>query len=254
MSRSWRRERTPRPRLRSPGIVVLVAILAACGGDGRTTLTVSAAASLAEAFGEIETAFEADHPDVDVILNLGGSATLREQILAGAPVSVFASADLETVSDFVEEGRFERWVVFASNRLTIGVPAGNPAGITSLRDLARPDLAVGLCAPEVPCGRVARRVLDAAGVDVRPVTEELDVRALVTKLEAGELDAGLVYRTDVPAAAIDEVPLPTGLPADTEYVIGVISGGPESELAGRFVRFVRSRDGERILERHGFGR
>lgn len=224
------------------------------GGGLSGELVVSAAASLADAFGEVVAGFQSAHPQVQVVLNLGGSSGLREQILSGAPVDVFASADLSTMDAVADADRLVATPsVFARNRLQIAVPAGNPAGVTDLADLADPDLYVGLCAPDVPCGRYARDVLEGAGVDVPADTEEPDVRALLTKIAARELDAGITYATDV--AASDEVvgiDLPPSSEAVASYPIAVVKDGPNPAAAAAFVEFVLSESGQSILRSWGF--
>ncbi|MFP5321570.1 MAG: molybdate ABC transporter substrate-binding protein [Acidimicrobiia bacterium] len=231
-----------------------VAVLAggACGGAREPDLTVLAAASLTDAFEEIAAEFEADR-DVDVTLSFGASSSLREQILEGAPADVFASAGSGPVEALVQAGEVGEPATFARNRLAIAVPAGNPAGVRSLEDLADGSLLLGVCAPEVPCGALARTVLEAAGVAAEPDTEEPDVRALLTKVEEAELDAGLVYVTDVLAAgdAVEAVDLPGD--ASTAYPIAVVDGAGATDLASDFVDFVLGEDGQRILREAGFG-
>ncbi len=246
-------------RMRWPALAAgLVLALAACGtepaGAGSEEIVVSAAASLADAFGELESAFEATHPGVDVVLNLAGSATLREQILGGAPVDVFAPANRQTLEPVEAAGLVGApAVIFARNRMALAVPAGNPGQVTGLDDLARPDLLVGLCAAGVPCGDLARRVLANAGVSAELDTEEPDVRALLTKLEAGELDAGIVYVTDVTAKpGISGFEIPADLNAITDYPITVLRNAPNRPGAEQFVQFVLSDAGREILSRHGF--
>jgi molybdate transport system substrate-binding protein len=228
-------------------LVPLVLPLLSCGSDdGASTLRVFAAASLTDAFADIERAFEAAHDGVDVVLNLAGSSSLREQIADGAPADVFASASTRHV-----EGIGTDPVAFATNELALAVPASNPGDVGGLDDLARDDLLVGLCAPEVPCGELARRALAEAGVAAAVDTEEPDVRALLTKLAAGELDAGLVYRTDLLAAGDDVVGADLGMDAPvTSYPVVAVSGEP---LAGEFVDFLLGAEAQAILADHGFG-
>ena len=217
-------------------------LLAACGADEQDTLDVFAASSLTDAFGAIETAFEADH-DVDVVLNVAASSALREQILAGAPADVFASANRSNL-DAVADGS----QVFATNRLQLVVPAANPGGVDGIDDLARDDLLVGLCAVEVPCGELAHEALDLAGVTASVDTEEPDVRSLLAKVVAGELDVGIVYATDVRSAG-DAV---RGIDLDVvaSYPIAALT---DDEDAAAFVDFVLSEEGQAILAEHGFG-
>lgn len=242
--------------------VVLVLLVAACGpgggdgdGDGRV-LTVFAAASLTEPFAALEQRFETEHPDVDVRVNLAGSAQLATQIVEGAPADVFASADEVNMAKVVAEGRLEgRPRIFATNVLTIAVAPGNPEGITGLADLTREELVVVLCAPEVPCGAATERVEQRAGVTLRPESEEQDVKSVLNKVRAGEADAGLVYVTDVDSAAdaVDGVDFPGAGEAVNRYPIGVVTDSEQSALARQFVDFVRGEPGRQELGRAGFG-
>lgn len=261
--------RHDRPPLRRFAAVAVVAVLlAACGDDlpadgGRPVsagevsgeVLVSAAASLTDVFGDIEAAFEAAHPAADVVLNLGGSSTLREQVLQGAPVDVFASADTATMAPVADAGMTAGDPqLFATNRLQIAVPAGNPAGITGLEDVAEEAPFLGLCAAEVPCGDLARQALDAAGVTAAPDTNEPDVRALLTKVEAGELDAGITYVTDVVAAGdgVEGIEIPSQFNVTAEYPIAALAAAPNPGGAAAFVDFVLSQEGQSLLAAHGF--
>ncbi len=235
------------------GVAALL-IMTSCGGTRRDEIVISAAASLGDVFAAFEVEFEEFNPDIDVVLNLGGSSTLREQILAGAPVDVFAPASLTVMDDVVAEGVVAGEVsVFATNELVIAVPAGNPGGVSGLADLGRPELLVGLCSAEVPCGALAAQVLDAAGVVAAPDTFEPDVRALRTKLALGELDVGLVYATDVlgddslRSIEIEQQGL------STRYPIAVISRSGDRASARRFVDFVLSSAAAARLKTAGFG-
>lgn len=229
-------------------LVAMAVIAAACGG-AHDQLVVSAAASLTDAFGAIEEAFEQMHDDVDVVLNLGGSSALREQIRAGAPADVFASASASIVDELASEGLVATAHVFASNHLVLGVPTGNPAAVRSIRDLARPELLVGLCADPVPCGILAQTLLEARGIEIRPDTEEPDARALATKLALGELDAALIYATDATPGAIDAIEIEG---PSTDYVIAILTDANSPSLAAAFVDFVRSGEGQALLADEGF--
>ena len=235
--------------------LLVVSIVSSCGiSDDRDTVLVMAAASLTDAFAEIEAAFEAANPEIDVQLNVAGSAALREQILQGAPADVFASASESTMQAVVQAGDAITPTTFAANELIIAVPIGNPAGIESVADLEDPDLYVGLCAARVPCGDFARQALDQLGVVASIDTNEGDVRALLTKIEAGELDAGIVYATDVAASARTEgIALPETVDVAIDYPIAVLSESPNPGGASAFVDFVVSTNGQRILAAHGFG-
>ena len=222
--------------------------------DDRATVLVMAAASLTDGFAEIEVAFEASNPGTDVQLNLAGSGSLREQILQGAPGDVFASANEATMQQVIDAGAAQSHRTFATNSLAIAVPLGNPAGITSIDDLAKPDLLIGLCAPGVPCGDLARQALAAAGVTASIDTNEGDVRALLTKIEAGELDAGIVYTTDIASSAeVESVALPDGIDLAVDYPIAVLSAAPNTDGAVAFVDFVLSDQGQALLGAAGFG-
>lgn len=224
-------------------------------GSPPASLLVSAAASLNDAFGQIEVAFERAHPEVDVVVNVGGSSGLREQILEGAPVDVFASANTPNMDQLVEAGAVAgEPVVFVHNRLQIAVPAGNPADVSSLEDFSAGDLLLGLCAEGVPCGDFARRALSNAGVTPAIDTNEPDVRALLTKIAAGELDAGITYVTDVVSAngAVEGIDIPAEYNVTAAYPIAVLAGGPNPDAATTFVAFVLSDQGQEILTDLGF--
>lgn len=249
-------------RFRPFAVVLLVAVLAAaCGGATGTTtaiqgqVLVSAAASLTDAFGELKTAFEAAHPGLEVVLNFGASSTLREQILGGAPVDVFASANTSNMDQVVKAGAAAGDPqIFIRNRLQIAVPAGNPAAIASLQDFARPELLIGLCAEGVPCGDFARQALQKAGVTPEIDTNEPDVRALLTKIEAGELDGGITYVTDVASTAgkVEGIDIPDELNVIADYPIAVMALAPNPQAAQEFVAYVLSSQGQAILATYGF--
>lgn len=232
-----------------------MAIALACADSGgRQELLVSAAASLTDAFAEISVEFEADNPGFEVLLNLAGSSALREQILGGAPVDVFASADSENMEQVVA-GEAGDPLVFAHNALQIAVPRGNPAGISGLEDFGRQELLLGLCAEGVPCGDYARRALEQAGVPVAVDTNEPDVRALLTKVEVGELDGAITYVTDVVAAGdgVEGIDIAAAANVSADYLIVALDReGGSGEGATAFVDFVLSAEGGRILADHGF--
>ncbi len=246
-------------------LLALAPPVAACGrsnGDqagvtgAATVVDVFAAASLTDAFADLALAFESTGQGYDVELNLGGSASLRAQILAGAPADVFASANTEVMADVAAAGAVTGpATVFATNRLAIAVPLGNPGDVRGLDDFERAELFLGICSTGVPCGDLADSVFAAAGLEPSLDTTESDVRSLLTKVSAGELDAGLVYATDVLAAAdeVEGIEIPTGPSAETAYPIAVMSEAADPEGARAFVEFVLSADGRAILDRHGFG-
>ncbi|MFE7629316.1 molybdate ABC transporter substrate-binding protein, partial [Kocuria sp. NPDC057446] len=189
-------------------VVVLLAALGVgatgCGDGGGapgTVLDVHAAASLRDAFTELAGQFEAQHPEVEVSLSFAGSSTLVQQLAEGAPGDVLATADERSMAGAVAAGLVAgEPEVFASNVLTVVVPAGNPAGVRSFRDLAEPGVQVVVCAPQVPCGAAAEQVEEASGVRLSPVSEEGAVTDVLGKVTSGQADAGLVYATDARAA------------------------------------------------------
>ncbi|OLR89866.1 molybdate ABC transporter substrate-binding protein [Actinokineospora bangkokensis] len=237
--------------------------LAGCGGSDTgaapqqaqpRTLTVFAAASLTEAFTALEKQFESTHAGVDVKLNFAGSSALAQQITNGAAADVFASAD-EGNMEKVQAQQASPASVFATNKLVIVTPPGNPAKVSGLADLARGGVTVVLCAPQVPCGSAAQKVERAAGVDVKPASEEQDVKAVLTKVRAGEADAGLVYVSDAEAAGADvtAVRFPEADKAVNKYPITVLTDAPQAALAQEFVDLVLGAQGKAALAQAGFG-
>jgi molybdate transport system substrate-binding protein len=236
--------------------LALAGALASCGAQAaEETLVVSAAASLDEAFTEIAAVFEDQHPGNDVLLNFAGSSTLREQILEGSPVDVFASANIPNMDAVAEAGEISgQPEIFALNRLQIAVPAGNPAGVDGLADFSDESLLIGLCAEGVPCGDFARETLALAGVLPAVDSNEPDVRALLTKIAEGELDAGITYVTDVVASGgdVEGIVVPDEFNVVAEYPIVTVSSGASPDSAAAFVGLVLSDIGQAILRDHGF--
>lgn len=243
-------------------LFALLLPLTACGSDtdpgsGTTTLTVYAAASLSASFDEIADAFEAKHEGVQVRLSFGGSSDLVTQIQEGAPADVFASADVANMDKLVDaELAGAGPSDFATNTLEIAVPPGNPAGITSLQDLARPGVKLVVCAPEVPCGAAARQVAEEAGVGLSPVSEEQSVTDVLGKVTSGEADAGLVYVTDVQAAGdgVEGITFPESGDVVNTYPIAPVTDSDQTNLAQEFIQLVLSDTGQGILADHGFGK
>jgi molybdate transport system substrate-binding protein len=255
-------------RMRAAGIAVVALLaVAGCGdGGGRAagaasggrvtgTVTVFAAASLTESFGIIGKRVEAASPGLTVAFNFAGSSGLATQINQGAPADVFAAASPATMRTVTNAGNATGEPrVFARNDLVIAVPEGNPKGIGGLADLARPGTKVALCAEQVPCGAAARTALSAAGVKLTPVTLEQDVKAALSKLTLGEVDAALVYRTDTAAAGskVDEVEFVESTRAINEYPIVVLADAPNAAGARVFMDYVLSDAGQSVLSRAGF--
>jgi molybdate transport system substrate-binding protein len=235
-------------------LVGLTIVVGACGRSS-SEVRVSAAASLTDAFTEIASTFEAAHPGTDVVLNFAGSSALREQIIEGAPVDVFASANMSNMEKVAAAGDVAGDPrVFARNLLEIAVPPGNPGDVAGLADFARTDLLIGMCAEGVPCGNFGREALDRAGVVPSIDSNEPDVRALLTKIELGELDAGIVYVTDVASAhgRVEGIEIPESENVIATYPIAAVASAPNPGGAGAFVEFVLSDAGRKILADYGF--
>lgn len=236
-------------------VAVMALALMGCTSQTERELVVSAAASLADSFASMESAFEKANPDVDVVINLAGSSALREQILEGAPVDIFAPASLSDMDEVVAAGEtVGEPRVFASNLLQIAVPSGNPSGVVGLGDFANEDLLIGLCVDGVPCGDLAREVLAKAGVVPSIDTSESDVRSLLTKIESGELDTGIVYVTDVVSSpgAVEGIGIPENINVAAKYPIGVMANGADHGSAAAFIEFVLSDEGQAIMAEFGF--
>jgi molybdate transport system substrate-binding protein len=256
---------------RSPGLLAVTAVLAlaACGsgssagGTGSSAsvaagshgnITVLAAASLKESFTAIGKAFEAANPGTAVTLSFGPSSTLARQITQGAPADVFASASGKNMQQVVDAKAATDQTPFVKNVLEIAVPPDNPGRIAALADLAKPGLKVALCQPQVPCGDLAQKVLAKAKVTVTPATLEADVKATLTKVQLGEVDAGLVYVTDVKAAGdkVTAVRIPPDVNLATTYPIAALSGSANPDLAKAFVQYVLSGPARAELTEAGF--
>jgi len=232
-------------------------LLTGCGhsagrsGGAERTVVVFAAASLKESFTTIAHQFEAEHAAVKVRLNFAGSDLLAASINAGAPVDVFAAASPKTLA-LVTTARHGSGqpVTFAGNRLAIAVPPGNPKRIASLADTLRSGTKLVLCAKAVPCGSAAQRAYRAAGLQ----PEELDVKAVLTKVELGEADAGLVYVSDVHAAGpkVAGIDFPESAQVMTSYPIVGVNTGKDSADGKAFIAYVLSPAGRDVLTGDGF--
>ncbi|MDG4827431.1 molybdate ABC transporter substrate-binding protein [Asanoa sp. WMMD1127] len=218
-------------------------------------VTVFAAASLTEAFTQIGKDFEAANPGTKVTFSFAGSSALATQIDQGAPADVFASAAPANMKTVTDAGNAEgQPTTFAKNQLVIAVAKGNPKRVQGLPDLSKSDVKVALCAEQVPCGAAATKALAAAGTTVTPVTQEQDVKAALSKVTLGEVDAALVYRTDAKAAAndVDAIEFPESAQAVNDYPIVVLKNAPNKAGAQAFVDFVLSDPGEKVLTDAGF--
>lgn len=250
--------------------VPAAAVLAACGsassspgtapahpgGSGLTgSINVFAAASLTESFTEIGKQFEAANPGVEVSSNFGASSTLATQINQGAPADVFASAAQQNMDQVSTTGNAGSPTTFAVNKMQIAVPASNPAHITGVADLARSGIKLALCQVQVPCGAVAAKVFTNAHLSVEPVTREADVKSTLAKVIVGEVDAGVVYVTDVKAAGskVKGIAIPDSVNASTDYPIVALTHAKNPPVAAAFVAYVESPAGEAVLSAAGFG-
>ncbi|MEW2613482.1 molybdate ABC transporter substrate-binding protein [Streptomyces sp. NPDC047880] len=226
-------------------------------GSGRLSgeVTVFAAASLKESFTTLGERFEKEHPGTKVTFSFGGSDSLAASITGGAPADVFAAASPKTMKIVTGAGDTSGTpAAFVRNKLEIATLPGNPHKVTSLKDLAGPDLKVVLCDKEVPCGAAARKALDASRLKLTPVSYEQDVKAALTKVELKEADAALVYRTDVRAAGdkVEGVEFPESADAVNDYPIALLKDAPNAEAAKAFIALVRSAEGRKVLSGAGF--
>jgi len=254
-----------RSRIRvAAALAVAALVLAACGGSDDNTssggssaspaeIKVFAAASLTAAFTKIGEDFTAANGGTKVTLNFAGSQALATQIQQAAPADVFASADItnmDKVKDLVGPPQ-----IFASNQLQIVVEKGNPKGVKGLDDLANPDLKVVLAAPDVPVGKYSQQALEKAGVTVKPVSQEQDVKAVVSKVSLGETDAGIVYTTDVAAGGdkVEGVDIPEDQNVVATYPIATVKASKAPDQAQAFMDYVLSDQGQQVLKSYGFG-
>jgi molybdate transport system substrate-binding protein len=254
---------------------VVALALAACGSDsggagsggtasgaasasGSSSLsgdiTVLAAASLTESFTAIGEQFEAANPGVEVTFSFAGSSALATQITSGAPADVFASASTTTMDAVVAAGAAADPRVFATNVMEIAVPPANPGKVTGVSSLANRDVKTAVCQPQVPCGTSAQKVFTNAKVTVTPVTLEPDVKSVLSKVQLGEVDAGVVYVTDVLAAGdkVTGIQIPADLNASTSYPIATLTAGKNPDLAQGFLDYVLSTEGAAVLTAAGF--
>jgi molybdate transport system substrate-binding protein len=255
--------------------VAAVALLAGCGDDSADsasgsgsgtpsasssgsavtgTITVFAAASLTGSFGTLGKQFEAAHPGTTVKFNFAASSALAQSVTQGAPADVFASASPTNMKQVVDGGDATDSKTFADNVMEIAVPPDNPGNVATVADLAKPGLKVALCQAQVPCGSVAKKVFDKQNITVKPVTEGADVKSVLTAVQLGEVDAGVVYQTDVQAAGtkVKGIVIPADQNASTSYPIAALKDAPNSAGAQAFVDYVLSDDGAKVLTAAGF--
>ena len=252
-----------RTRFRLAAVLAVAAlVLAGCGGGdddsggssgaSPSEIKVFAAASLTAAFTKIGEQYSSANGGTKVTFNFAGSQALATQIQQAAPADVFASADttnMDKVKDLVGTPQN-----FASNLLQIVVEKGNPKSVKTLDDLANPDLKVILAAPDVPAGKYAAEILGKAGVTVKPVSQEDNVKAVVTKVSLGEADAGIVYVTDVTAGGdkVEGVDIPEDQNVTATYPIATVKASKAQDKAQAFMDLVLSDRGQQVLEQYGF--
>jgi molybdate transport system substrate-binding protein len=232
-------------------------------------MTVFAAASLTESFGEIGAAFERRHPGIKVVFNFAGSQQLRSQLEQGALADVFASANPGEMDASVAAGvvRADSVRDFARNRLVVIYPRRNPAAIATLADLARPGVKIDLADPAVPAGKYTVQMLEATGIDAglgpafkskvlaNVVSREENVKSVVAKVRLGEADAGVVYATDAAGEAgkdLGVLSIPDAINQTASYPVGVAIKSGQPEAAAQFIQYLLSPDGQRVMQRHGF--
>lgn len=239
---------------------LVAAGLSACSSDDGavvdTEITVLAAASLTETFTALADEFESEHPGVTVRLAFDSSATLAGQAVEGAPADVLATADAKTMQAAVDGGAVPGGPpTFATNLMTLVVPADNPAGVASFADLDDPGVDYVMCVETAPCGAVGAALLAANQVATDPASLETDVKAVLAKVISDEADAGLVYLTDATAAAdgVRTIAIPEAETQLLKYPIGVLDQASEPGLAQEFVDLVLSDAGREILRQAGFG-
>ncbi|MEV0262658.1 molybdate ABC transporter substrate-binding protein [Streptomyces sp. NPDC050617] len=261
--------RAARPLVRRAALpalaaALLVPLVAACGsddkkdsgasGDGKknTTLTVLAAASLTDVFKQAGAAYEKEHPGVKVKFSYAGSQELASQVRQGVPADALVTADTKTMDGLKSDT--ETPSVIAKNRLTIVTGKGNPKKVKGLSDLAKSDLKVVLAAPQVPVGRYSKKVLDKQHIAVKPASQEPNVRAVLTKVELGEADAGIVYATDAAVAGkkVATVDVPDDQNAIASYPAAVLKGSKHSSDAASFVKWLNTDESQKLLRAAGF--
>lgn len=247
------------------GAAAAIALIAGCSSSGdhsaghgnsgklSGSITVDAASSLTEAFDALKVKFESDNPGTTITISYGASSDFATQISQGAPADVFASASTSSMDAVGDEAINP--TKFVTNTLEIAVPPGNPAGVHSVQDLAKSGVKVAVCDPTVPCGAVAQEVFENAGITVHPAANLADVKSTLAAVESREVDAGVVYVTDVRAAGkqVDGVPIPDHLNGTTTYPIAVLKDAKNRTLAQAWVNFVLSPTGKAVLTADGFG-
>ncbi|WP_031081349.1 molybdate ABC transporter substrate-binding protein [Streptomyces sp. NRRL WC-3549] len=246
----------------------LLVPLAACGSDDEkdsgdkatasasgvpeADLTVLAAASLTDVFKSAGAVYEKEHPGTKVTFSFAGSQELAAQVKQGAPADALVTADTRTMDGLRPDTGAP--TVIAKNRLVIATAKGNPEKVENLKDLADPGLKVVLAAPEVPVGRYGQQILEAQKIEVKPVSQEPNVRAVLSKVELGEADAGLVYKTDAATATdkVEAIDIPDEQNAVASYPAATLKTSQHSEAAAAFVAWLSTPEAQKILADAGF--
>ncbi len=240
---------------RLAALIALALTLSACG-NGKSTdeVFVFAASSLTEVMTQLATDYNASNPEVEIRLNFAGSTTLREQVLGGAKADVVMVANSQIMDDLVAAGAVLKPTIAASNQMVLVVPVDNPGNVTGPQRLEPSIIAVGLCSDSVPCGMSARQILANAGVSVSLDTNEPDVKSLLAKVSEGELDAGIVYVTDLGSSAspVSSIAIDPALNETNQYPIASVAGSDNAAVAAAFVSFVMSDAGQQVFLDSGF--
>lgn len=220
-----------------------------------TTITVAAAASLADAMDQLVASYSAAHPGTKVKVTTGSSATLAAQLAAGAPIDVLASAGVEVMNRSISDGTVRAPLDFATNSLEVATPVKNPAALRTWTDIARPTVAAARCAVPAPCGTATDQLLERSRLTPNFVSEDPDVRAVLTRVRLSQVDAGLVYRTDVQSAgkSVKGLAIPADVNVSTRYQAAVAVNAGSAPAASSFVNYLQSPPAQKILGQLGFG-
>ncbi|OEV13535.1 molybdate ABC transporter substrate-binding protein [Streptomyces nanshensis] len=255
---------TPRRTAAALVAAALLLPLTACGGDEKgggeggsssapkANLTVLAASSLTDVFKSAGKAYEKEHPGTKVKFSFAGSQELAAQVKQGAPADALVTADTKTMDGLKSDTGTP--TVIAKNRLVIATGKDNPEKIENLKDLADPKLKVVLAAPEVPVGRYSREVLDKQKLKVKPVSQEANVRAVLSKVQLGEADAGIVYKTDAATVPgkVDAITIPDDENAVASYPAATLKASKNSKAAAAFVKWLSTPEAQKMLRDAGF--